>query len=151
MSRIITPNRHMRHQKQSMLFSSSSASTSGPTSDVTADVNSNTISVPQNFTTVSVDQNELTASVQNINTNASHRDLSEHMYEYNNDHVSNYKNNVILNMQREVLEQAKILCQGEDNRSYESQVSQPLDTSYGAHKLNMIAAQNIVSKRKPKA
>lgn len=148
MSRIMQSSRHMRSQKKSMVFASDTNSTSNAdTETLKSDIYSGTMSLPQNFTTVSIDKQAFN-DIQNINTNASHRSMSSNMYEDTNNTTSNYKNNIIANMQKEVLEQANLLCQysKDETRSYTAQVSSTLDTSQGAYNMNTMAAQNIVTK-----
>lgn len=106
---------------------------------------SNTITLPEGFTTVAVNSDELN-TIQNINNNASFRSLSSNMYEDTSNHNSAYKQTVINNMTRDVLNKAAYLQQSSESetRSYENQVNAPIDTSYGAHRLNIIAAQDIL-------
>lgn len=114
---------------------------------VRTDNNAGTISLPENFTTVSINPADIDG-IQAINTNASFRSLSSNMYEDTNCHESDYKHTVINNMARDVLATAEYLCAngGSDGRSYENQVSGGMiDTSYGAHQMNMLAARRILN------
>lgn len=117
---------------------------------VRTDNNAGTISLPENFTTVSINPADIDG-IQAINTNASFRSLSANMYEDTNCHESDYKHTVINNMARDVLATAEYLCTngGNDGRSYENQVSGGMiDTSYGAHQMNMLAARRIINQGK---
>lgn len=116
---------------------------------VQPDYNSGTMHAPENFSTVSIDASEI-ANIQAINNNASHRVMSSTMYEDTSSHDSNYKRTVINNMARDVLSTAAYLCQSSESesRSYENQVNSPFDSSYGAHQLNLIAAQRIINRNK---
>lgn len=135
-------------QKTSSSRSRGRGSRSQQPEQLVTDAYSNTLNVPEGFSTVSVNVSDI-QDIQALNNNASHRGLSASMYDdVSAASHSMYKQNVIANMTRDVLAQAELLRQSSEseNRSYESQVNAPMDTSYGAHKLNMIAAKQIVKR-----
>lgn len=108
--------------------------------------NNGTMQLPEGFSTVRLNDSDI-ADIAAINDNASFRSLSTSMYEDSNNTESHYKQTVINNMTRDVLQTAQYLCQasGSDNRTYENQVgTATIDTSYGAHQLNMLAARRII-------
>lgn len=131
-----TPQKSKRHR-----------SARQPQEEIRTDANSGTMSLPDGFSTVSIDRGDLN-SIQSINTNASYRNLSENMYEDTNTSISEYKNTLVSNMVNDVMATANYLRQvsGNDSRSYLDQVnSGPIDTSYGAHQMNILAAKRIIN------
>lgn len=105
-----------------------------------------TMHLPEGFSTVRLNNSDM-KDIEAINDNASFRHLSSNMYEDANNTESHYKQTVINNMTKDVLQTAQYLCQlgGTDGRSYENQVGTcTTDTSYGAHQLNLIAARRII-------
>lgn len=108
--------------------------------------NNGTMQLPEGFSTVRLNESDIN-DIAAINDNASFRNLSSNMYEDSNNTESHYKQTVINNMTRDVLQTAQYLCiaSGSDGRTYENQVgSGTIDTSYGAHQLNMLAARRII-------
>lgn len=108
--------------------------------------NNGTMQLPEGFSTVRLNEEDI-SDINAINDNASFRNLSSNMYEDSNNTESHYKQTVINNMTRDVLQTAQYLCiaSGSDARTYEHQVgSGTIDTSYGAHQLNMLAARRII-------
>lgn len=120
--------------------------TSSQPEQIHTDYNSGTMTLPENFSTVSISPTDI-SNIQAINNNAYHRDLSSTMYEDTSSHDSNYKRTVISNMAKDVLNTAAYLCKASENetRTYENQVNSVYDSSYGAHRMNMLAAQRIIS------
>lgn len=147
MSRISGHNRHNRAPKQSILFDNVEPTQQTNNSDnQRINLQCGTIDCRQDFSIVNVDQTEL-KSIQSINTNASHRNISESMYEDTNTTASEYKNKVIQDMTKDVLAQADFLRKqsAKDNRGSDVQTGY---TSYGAQTMNLLAAERIVNGRK---
>lgn len=107
------------------------------------------VNLPEGFATMnSVDESSIYNDIAQINTDASNRDISEHMYsDVNKCYQSSYRQAQIDNMLKEVNLNAKYLYESSENEhsSYESQINNPLSMTYNDHAINYNTTRNFIT------
>lgn len=115
-----------------------------------ANYETNEIYMPENFSTANTRQLHF-EHIDALNNNASHRELSENMYEDTNTTHSEYKNTLINNMTKELFATAKYLSNGDATKDgqYRYDKNDPFESPQAFRTMNLRDAQQIVNDNIP--